>query len=111
MNTWIDSGYDKELIPSIDRKDPNFGYSLTNIRLVTWAENNDKAYQDRKTCRHITKQNRKVCQQALDGTPIQVFDSIASAARTTGVQRTNINAMCSGQPRYKSVGGFLWKYA
>lgn len=111
MAQWMSSDFDKELIPSIDRKDPNHGYSLTNIRLVTWAENNDKAYEDRKVCRHITKQNRKVRQLSLDGTLIQVFDSIAAASRSTGVQRTNINAMCTGKPQYKSVGGFLWEHA
>ena len=111
MGTWIQSNYDKNLIPSIDRQDPNLGYSLTNIRLVTWAENNDKAYQDRKACRHITKQNRRIRQLTLDRVPIQEFDSVASAARATGIQRTNINAMCAGRPQYKSVGGFLWEYA
>jgi hypothetical protein len=110
MVAWIASGFDKDLIPSIDRRNPNFGYSLNNIRLVTWVENNEKAYQDRKTCAHITKQNRKVRQLTLDRQLVQVFDSIAAAARATGVQRTNINAMCAGRPQYKSVGGFLWEH-
>lgn len=110
-DAWRDSGYKKELSPSVDRHDPNQGYTLENIRLVTWAENNEKAYEDRKSCKHVTRQNRKVRQLALDGTTIKIFDSVASASRETGIQRTNINAMCSGKPQYKSVGGFLWEYA
>ena len=110
-DAWRNSGYEKALSPSVDRLDSNQGYAIGNIRLVTWAENNEKAYEDRKTCAHITRQNRKVRQLTLNGTPIKVFDSVASASRETGIQRTNINAMCSGKPQYKSVGGFLWEYA
>lgn len=109
---WQQSGYAKDLVPSVDRQDPTKGYSLGNIRLVTWAENNEKAYADRKACVHVTKQNRRVEQMTLDGTHIAFFDSIASAARSTGAVRSNINAMCTGNnPNIKSVAGFLWRHA
>lgn len=111
VDAWHAAGYMKELIPSVDRKDPNKPYSLGNIRLVTWTENNEKAYEDRKQCRHITTQNRRVEQLALDGTHIAYHDSIAHAARKTGITRTNINGMCKGKPNVKSVGGFVWRYA
>lgn len=107
---WMDSGYEKDLIPSVDRLEPTQPYSLTNIRLVTWKENNDKAYEDRKTGRHITKQNRRVEQLTLDGEHVAYYPSIAAAARATGIQRTNINAMCMGKPR-TAVGGYLWRHA
>ena len=96
FTTWQGSGYLKELTPSVDRRDPNQSYSLDNIRLVTWTENNEKAYEDRKSCTHITKQNRRIEQLALDGTHVAYHDSIASAARKTGILRTNINGMCKG---------------
>lgn len=111
VDTWRCAGYAKELIPSVDRKDPNQSYSLSNIRLVTWEENNEKAYEDRRACIHITKQNRRVEQLALDGTHITFHESIAHASRKTGITRTNINGMCKGKPFVKSVGGFLWRYA
>lgn len=111
VDTWRASGYEKDLSPSVDRLDANHGYSFGNIRLVTWKDNNEKAYEDRKSNAHVTKQNRKVRQLNLDGTFVQEFESIAAAARATGVQRTNINAMCKGQPQHKSVGGFLWEHA
>jgi len=108
---WKSSGFKKELGPSIDRLDPNKGYSLDNIRLVTWKENNDKAYEDRKICRHITKQNRRVNQFSATGELLATFDSVASAGRASGVQRTNINQACSKNLSNKLVGGFLWAYA
>lgn len=111
MAAWVTSGYDKDLIPSVDRHDPNNGYSLSNIRLVTWKENNDKAYADRKSCKHITKQNRRIEQLTVTGQHIAYHKSVASAARTTGAVRTNINSMCAGRPALKSVGGFVWRYA
>lgn len=108
---WKRAQFDKNMTPSVDRLDANQPYVVGNIRLVTWRENNTKEASDRKSCAHITKQNRKVRQLSLDSVLIQVFDSIAAAARATGVQRTNINAMCTGKPQYKSVGGFLWEHA
>lgn len=108
---WVASGYEKDLTPSVDRKDPYLGYSLSNIRLVTWKENNEKAYEDRKACLHVTKQNRKVRQITLQGVPVSHFDSIASAARETGITRVNINDVCRGKIHCKTAGGFLWEYA
>jgi hypothetical protein len=109
---WEASGFNKDLAPSIDRKDVTLGYSFENIRLVTWKENNDAQYADRKTCKVITRQNRSVEQLSMDGELIEVHKSIAAAARATGAVRTNINCMCTGtNPAIKSVGGFLWRYA
>lgn len=109
---WEASGFDKDLAPSIDRKDVTVGYSFENIRLVTWKENNDAQYADRKSCKVVTRQNRAVRQLSLTGELIATHKSIAAAARATNAVRTNINCMCSGtNPNIKSVGGFLWEYA
>lgn len=107
---WRESGYEKDLTPSVDRLDATQPYTLDNIRLVTWVQNNDKAYEDRKSCTHVTKQCRKVEQLSIEGEHIAYFDSIAAAARATGAIRTNINSMCAGKPALKSVGGFIWRY-
>ena len=110
--TWEESGFSKDLAPSIDRKDVTIGYSFENIRLVTWKDNNEAQYADRKSCKVITRQNRSVEQLSLSGELIAVHKSIAAAARATGAVRTNINCMCSGtNPAIKSVSGFLWRYA
>lgn len=108
---WQASGYVQDLSPSADRLDPMQGYSLNNLRLVTWKENNEKAYADRKSCKHVTKQCQRIEQLSLAGIHVAFYDSIASAARAVGAVRTNINAMCKGRPTIKSVGGYLWRYA
>lgn len=110
MNLWSASGFNKELAPSVDRLDPYKPYTLSNIRLVAWKDNNDKAYEDRKACRHITKQNRRVRQLNRDGSFVAEYGSIANASRSTGITRININDVCRKKPHCKSAGGFLWEY-
>lgn len=110
IQAWKQEGYSKDLAPSIDRLDPNKPYCLDNIRLVTWKDNNAKAYEDRKACNHITSQNKKVRQLTLDGAFVAEYGSIANAARTTGITRININDVCRGKPHCKTAGGFIWEY-
>jgi len=43
---WIKSGKSKDLKPSVDRLDDLKGYSLDNIRLVTWLDNRNHQYRD-----------------------------------------------------------------
>lgn len=107
---WAASGYQKDLSPSVDRLNPNDHYRFGNIRLVTWKDNNEKAYEDRKACIHVTRQNKRVEQLTLDRVHVAYYESIASAARATGGIRSNINAMCKEHPVIKSVKGFLWQY-
>jgi len=108
---WKSHNFPKSLAPSIDRLNDSLGYSLQNIQLVTWDENNQKMYDQRKTCQRVTQQNKKIEQLSLDGKHIAFFDSISHAARSTGITRTNINGMCKNKPNVKSVGGFIWRYA
>ena len=111
VTAWADSGYSKDLAPSVDRLDDSKGYSFSNIRLVTWQENNEKMYADRKVCNRITRQNRKVQQLDEVGNVLATFDSIAFAARSTGITRININDVCRGKKHCLTAGGFYWRYA
>jgi len=43
---WVDSNYDMDLAPSIDRLYNNETYSLDNIQLITWKENNAKGNKE-----------------------------------------------------------------
>lgn len=108
--TWKIAGYLKDLAPSVDRNDPNKPYVLNNIQLVTWKENNEKAYEDRKNGLHITRQNCKVIQLTLDNMPIKEFPSISAAARETSICRTAINSVCLGSYVTPFVGGYIWQY-
>jgi hypothetical protein len=104
-NDWVNSGYDKDFTPSIDRLDDYKPYSFDNIQLVTWKENNEKGIQDRITGKN-TKKNTKVIQLDLQDNIINTFDSIKEAIQKTKVK--NISSCCSG--KRKTAGGFKWKY-
>ncbi len=39
---WVNSGYLRKLVPSVDRIDNSLPYTLKNIQLMTWEENNKK---------------------------------------------------------------------
>lgn len=108
---WKSSNYSKSLSPSVDRLDANIPYTLDNIRMVTWQDNNSKAYEDRKKCAHITKQNRLIHQLDLDGIFIKEFGSISAASRETGIARVPINYVCLGKKHCNTAGGFKWVYA
>ena len=102
FNKYIESGREKDLYPSFDRIDNSKGYSLDNIQLMTWAENNAK---DRHTHRAIA-----VEQWSKDRTTfIASFASAREASDSTGVQRSKISNVCSGLR--KSSGGYWWKKA
>ena len=42
-NNWVQSDYDTWMKPSVDRIDDNIGYTMENIQLMTWKENNKKS--------------------------------------------------------------------
>lgn len=97
-NNWVDSNYSKRLTPSVDRLNDNLGYSLDNIQLITWRENNIKG---------INKSKVKVNKFGLDGAFIKTYNSITLAKLKTGAG--SISECCRG--KVSKSGNFLWKYA
>ena len=104
---WKLSGYAKNMRPSVDRLDDSYGYTLGNIQLTTWGENNAKACADRESGRMENCTNEAVVQYDLDGNFIAEYHSQSEAARVVGVDRQGINSCCNG--RRKSTGKFQWK--
>ncbi len=105
---WVNSGYDRHVKPSVDRKYDDIHYCFNNIQLMTWKENNLKAHND-VMCGNTAKSNsKKVIQIILDGKFTTVHNSIAQASRYTGVSSSHICECCKGQR--KSAGGFKWRY-
>lgn len=104
---WIDSGYQRLLVPSVDRLNDYKGYSFDNIRLVTWGENNKKGLEDRKS--GINKKGCKtIIQCDLSGNVIKEFFSSGEAERKTGVKNSNISCCCNH--KRPSAGGYIWKF-
>lgn len=107
-DNWTKSGYDKNLTPSIDRKNDYLSCIFNNIQLMTWEENYKKSYRDKIEGRN-NKQSRAVIQYDLKGNFIKEHYSMHQASRETKAKQGNIFYVCSGEQ--KTAGGFIWKYA
>lgn len=107
-DVWVAHNYAINLRPSIDRIDSTKPYMFSNIRVVTWCINNHAAYEERKSCKRVTKQCKSIGMFTPDGAFIRAYQSIALASRETGVQRSNINACATGRKEY--AGGYQWHY-
>ena len=106
-NNWVNNDYKKDLRPSIDRLRDDLPYSLDNIQLVTWGENNKKSHTNR--INGVDKSRSKsVIQLTLDGELIEKFHSSHDAMRKTKVQQSNIIQVCKGNRNV--AGGFKWSY-
>jgi len=108
FDNWVDSGYDRNLTPSIDRLDDYKPYSFDNIRIVVWEENRLKAINDIKSGIN-NKLSRPIIQLDLKNRIIKKYHSVLQAERETKISNTNIISVCSGKTN--TAGGFIWKYA
>ena len=117
-DNYVNSDYKSELKPSIDRKNPNKGYSLNNIQLMTWKENRAKGGQDKKNNIQLDR-HRPVVAYHLDGSFYKKFHSVSEAARHVNGFDTSIRRVANGVPvstgrgRYtvpKQHRGFIWKW-
>jgi len=108
FDIWVKSDYQKMLIPSCDRKDDYKHYTLDNLRIVTWRENEQSGYDDRRNGIN-TKSATPVVQMTINGEFVAEYYSIKQAGRETGIHYCNISSVCTG--KLKTAGGFLWKHA
>lgn len=92
------TNYDPNLSPSVDRIDSKKPYTLDNIQLVTWKQNQ---------LNHIADTKRPINKYTMSGEYILTYDSIKSA--TTDLGSTNVVSACEGVQ--KSVKGFQLRYA
>ena len=108
-NNWVESGYKKEKTLSVDRINPLYGYTLSNLQLMTWRENLDKGRKEMT----IT-QGRPVAQYNKMGELLGVYLSIIDAGKKTNVDYRFIgNCLRRGKNKIgktKTAGGFIWKY-
>ena len=106
---WVESNYQKDLKPSIDRLDDFKPYTLDNIRIVTFHENLKKGHSDRvngigtqgKLC-------KRVIQLSLDNIFIKEWYSIQEIQRVLNINHQNIVKVCQG--KRKTAGGYKWRY-
>lgn len=105
MKNWKNSNYDRNLRPSVDRKNDFISYTFDNIQLMTFGENCDKANKDIKNGK-LNKQCKAVIQYTMDGIFIKEYLSLAIASRETNTERRNIQSVINGTR--KSANGFKW---
>ena len=103
---WVESGYLKELKPSCDRLDDYKGYSLDNIRIVTWGENNAK-YQSDRVVGVNNKQNNAVVCLSSSMEFVAEYHSQKEACRVLGISNSNISLCC--KKKTYTTKGFYWR--
>jgi len=106
MKNWIDSDFETDLKPSVDRLRFDEPYTMENIQLGTWKENRDNHYDDQRS--GVDNRQSRGVSQYKDGVKIFNFPSARIAERETGARCAHIGACCRGDR--KSAGGFQWKF-
>lgn len=113
-----DFNHKKNLAPSADRVNPNLPYSLTNIELVTWDEN-DKRGSIALKAGITTSQHKAVTAFNPDGSIYGQYVSLHEAHRATGAAVTNIQRVADKTVITKPNGrtttlrktkGLLWAW-
>ena len=89
--SWVDSGYEKDLTPSIDRLDNSKTYTEDNIELVTWSENNNRGREYQRN----TSKHGAVSVYYKTGEYIDTFPTIKTAERALEVN--NLHKTLSGE--------------
>ena len=85
----------------------------TNNRLsnLEWANmSRQNSYGQGARTRNKAKE-RPVWQLSMDGEPIHLWSSIKEAAIALGVNPSTVVCVCKGKRRYKSTGGYKFRYS
>ena len=109
-DNWKRLDYQKEYVPSVDRKDDFIGYTISNIQLMTWGDNHNKQSSDiLKGISTSGEATNKEVLQFKDGKHIATYRSLHEAKRQTGVNESKICEVAKG--RRKTAGGYSWRYS
>jgi len=100
FNAWVDSGYNKQLVPSLDRPDSTKPYTFKNIEMMTWAENRMKQAKVDIHNSHDTPVAALIADSV-----VAVFKSQAEAFIKTGAK--NVTRCLAG--KRKTSAGYVWK--
>ncbi|RLB67027.1 MAG: hypothetical protein DRH03_11495 [Deltaproteobacteria bacterium] len=104
-DNWKRLSYQTDYKPSVDRLIDDIGYTMSNIQLMTFKENKDKAYNDIKsgTTISVHKQVRMFTEDGFTD-----FPSAKEASRVTGIHSKNISSVCRGIRN--KAGGYRWEF-
>jgi len=74
-------------------------------------KNYQKSKEDKKKeiIDNLKNKSKEIIQYKKSGEIIKIWKSISEASRVLNISKASIAMCCKGE-RYKSVGGFVWKY-
>jgi len=105
-NKWVNSGYEKDKKPSVDRLDTFKGYSFKNIKLDTWLSN--KQHQTLDILNGVGTGDKR-CKPTYkidhNGELISSYVSYSAARRDMGY-----SLEYSIKNKTKCRNGFYWKF-
>lgn len=103
---WVNSDYNKMMIPSVDRINDYKGYEFGNIQLMTWKENDAKNHRD--IYNGINAKRSRSILVYKKGIFYKRYNSISLAARELKITTQNIQPVLNG--REKQLNGFVFLY-
>ena len=86
---------------------------IENLELIESSLHRKKHFKERKEKMEkarVEKLSKSVLQYTLDNEFVCEYPSSREAERQTGIPNTNIINCCKGKYRYKTAGGYIWKY-
>ena len=98
---WVNSNYNKQFKPSLDRISNKTHYTKNNIQWLTWAENRYKQSMERR-CR------KGVVYQMIGDKIIKKFISQREAVIKTGISQGNMSEVLNG--KRQTAGGYKFIY-
>lgn len=93
--------------PCINHKDEN--KENNRVDNLEWCSYKYNCNYGTRNLRISQNGGRKIVQMDMEGNDIQIWNSIAQAARFFGVKRTTICGCCAG--RQHTSCGYKWRYA
>ena len=99
---WEQSNYNKLLIPSIDRINPNIGYEFGNIQVLTWEENNNKGKYEKKYHSHKNIQCTNI-----ETKEVTIYNTLREASLATNTNTSSISRCING--KLTKTKKYLWK--
>lgn len=65
---WVSSNYNPDMAPSIDRKNSQISYTIDNLQLITWRENNTKGNKERRKPIKIIYKDEEIIKDSIKDT-------------------------------------------